>query len=338
MSMLNGTGPEHCDVLCLQELPVHVDRFASFRFRHWNLVLPSNVGTPGSGQHIRSVIYVSNRLPSDSYTQIPLKTLDICAVKLSFSSTSITIYSVYNPPSSHSAIDDLSDALRDYDSTQPLVVAGDFNLHHPLWSGPDFPERVRRSDAEPLLQLLSANDLSLALPPGTPTFRSDAHHSWSTLDLVLVSSPLLSNVTRCETAYGHGSDHRCIEFEVDLSVSLQPEELRRPAWRDTDWNKFTEVAEDLWHAKQIDTRSCVLTSSSDIDTLVYDITDIFAQASKDATPSSRPCPHSKRWWSPELTALKRAARRLSNHAAKRSASPDTIEAARMADRDYHRAI
>lgn len=338
MSVLNGTDPEHCDILCLQELPVHVERFASFRFRHWNLILPSNTGTAGSSGHIRSAIYVSNRLPSDSYSQIPLKTLDICAVKFSFSSDSFCIFSVYNPPSSHSSIDDLAAALRDCDPAQQLILAGDFNLHHPLWSGPNAPDRMRRSDAEPLLQLLASQNLSLALPPGTPTFRSDSHRSWSTLDLVFVSSSLLSNVTRCETAYGHGSDHRCIELEVDLSVPLRTEESGRRTWRDTDWEQFTGTAETLWSVKQMDERSRTLDSTSDIDTLVHDITDIFAQAAEEAVPCSRPCPHSKRWWSPELTALKRTARRLSNRAAKRSAPPDTIEAAREADRDYHRAI
>ncbi|KAM5538790.1 hypothetical protein V8D89_007512 [Ganoderma adspersum] len=65
---------------------------------------------------------------------------------------------------------------------------------------------------------------------------------------------------------------------------------------------------------------------------------MLAHAADGAVPVAKPCPYSKRWWTPELTALKRAARRLSNRAARRRASPEDAAAARATSHEYHTAI
>ena len=133
LSVLNSTDPAHWDVLCLQELPLHIDDYASFRSPRWNLHLPSAAGRRDSSAAIRSVIYVSNNLPSDSYTQLPLMSSDVCAVKFSFPSLSFSIFSVYNPPDSDSSISLLQSALRGPNVLgSPCILARDFNLHHPL--------------------------------------------------------------------------------------------------------------------------------------------------------------------------------------------------------------
>ncbi|KAI1783628.1 reverse transcriptase (RNA-dependent DNA polymerase)-domain-containing protein [Ganoderma leucocontextum] len=174
-------------------------------------------------------------------------------------------------------------ALRDPSVAATPCLLADFNLHQPLWSGPHTPQRTQRSDAEPLLEILAEQQLLLALPEGTPTFQSDAHRSWSTFDLVFLSSSISERVTRCETEYGHRSDHRCVVTELDLEVPT------------------SAIAEH-------------------------------------ATPTSKPGPYSKRWWTPELTALKHDARPLSNRAAKRTATQTAIDAARAANKENHKAI
>lgn len=223
LSLLNSTDPAQWDVLCLQEPPLHIHDRASFRSSHWNLLLPSGAGARDQSEATRSVIYVSNRLQSDSYTQIPLKSLDVCAVQFSFPSSSLSVFSVYNPPSSVSSISFLRSALREPPiASSPILLIGDFNLHHSMWSGPNSPQRTRRSDAEPLLQILAEHHLALALPEGTPTFRSDAHGTWSTLDLAFVSNSIEEAVSRCDAGFGHGSDHRCLEIELEVDVPTVP--------------------------------------------------------------------------------------------------------------------
>ncbi|CDO74892.1 hypothetical protein BN946_scf184461.g4 [Trametes cinnabarina] len=337
LSVLNSMDPSRWDVLCLQEPPIHIADRAGFRSPHWNLLLP---GTPGQRDSPapRSVIYVSNRLPSDSYTQIPLTTYDICAIHFSFSSFSFSLFSIYNPPGSVSSVTMLRTILSDPAlPPSPRLLCGDFNLHHPLWSGTDSPERTRRSDADTLLQVLADHQLSLALPPGTPTFRSDAHGTWATLDLVFVSGAAEDLVVRCEPGTGHGSDHRSLEIELDLSVPLlsPPSRLN---WRETDWGRYKEEVATRWESQRILERSLRLPTRQSIDALVSDITDILSQAAQDSIPHAKPCPYSKHWWTSELTAMKCEASRLANRAAKRHASEADTEAARHAHWVYHRAI
>lgn len=172
LSVLNSTDPSAWDVLCLQELPAHIATLASFRSPHWTLLLPARLGSAADNAAICSVIYISNRLPSDSYTHIPLMSCDLCAVLFSFSSLSLTVIFVYNPPESTISIPSLHTALSNPRvASSPFLVRGDFNLH-PLWSGLHVVQRTRHSNAEPLLRALADHHCCLpsqkAYGPSTP--------------------------------------------------------------------------------------------------------------------------------------------------------------------------
>ena len=338
LSLLNGPDAAQWDVFCLQELPAHIADHASFRSPHWSLLLPSPAGSRAPGAAIRSAIYVHNKFRSDSYTQISLPSLDVCGVIFSLPQISFSLLSVYNPPNSDSSLVFLRTALRDPALLSvPCMLAGDFNLHHPLWSGPHVPQRTRRSDAAPLLQVLAEHSLFLALPEGAPTFQSGAHGTWSTLDLVFAARPLTELVTRCEPGFGHGSDHRSVEIELNLDLPVVEPPARRN-WRDADWDRYQAAVTELWVEQRVHSRALDLRTTTDIDSLVSDLTDILIRSAEGAVPLAKPCPHSKRWWSPVLTALKRAARRLSNRAARRRASLEDVAAARVAVKEYHTAI
>lgn len=256
LSVLNTTDPRHWDVLCLQEPPIHIGDRPSFRSSYWNLLLPSTAGERDPSEHMRSVIYVSNRLQSDSYTQVPLKSLDLCTVQFSNTLSPLCLVSVYNPPSSVSSVSFLRSALRDpVFASSRLLLVGDFNLHHPLWSGTETPQRTRRSDADALLQVLTEHQLVLALRPGTPTYRSDAHGTWSTLDLAFVSHLVEDSVTRCDVGYGHGSDHCCLEVEFS-SEPLLASSPPRQNWREADWEKYEWNVSQRWTEERIHQHFC----------------------------------------------------------------------------------
>ena len=218
-SLLNMSDPSRWDVLCIQEPPITIDSLPSFRSTRWNLVLPTPAPTRSPDDRIRSVIYVSNDLPSDLYSQIVVNSLDLTAIKFTFSDFSLSIFSIYNPPNTDLSIPPTRAALRDpmlLDT--PSLLLGDFNMHHPLWAGPTVPQRTDRSDADALLQLLADFDLTLALPPGTPTCLSDAHQTWSTIDLVFASGNIADLIVECTTDHGHGSDHQAINTTLNLDV------------------------------------------------------------------------------------------------------------------------
>ncbi|KZV96491.1 hypothetical protein EXIGLDRAFT_643068, partial [Exidia glandulosa HHB12029] len=80
------------------------------------------------------MIYINNAIPSDSYNQLPINSLDLTGFTLTTPSLSMRIFSVYNPPSSDSTISLLSTILHTL-PTLDLILAGDFNKHDALWSG-----------------------------------------------------------------------------------------------------------------------------------------------------------------------------------------------------------
>ncbi|KAJ7044537.1 hypothetical protein C8F04DRAFT_941445, partial [Mycena alexandri] len=81
MSLLNDTSPSKFDILTVQELPYHIATRASFQHKDWHLILPSNAHLRRRDQLIRSAIYVNKSIPSDTYSQIYLKSLDVAGLR-----------------------------------------------------------------------------------------------------------------------------------------------------------------------------------------------------------------------------------------------------------------
>lgn len=75
----------------------------------------------------------------------------------------LELWSIYNPPDNNTLLPQT--LLGRPKPPYPIVLAGDFNLHHPLW---DQFDRYNVA-AEPLLQLALQWDLDLRTPRGTVT-------------------------------------------------------------------------------------------------------------------------------------------------------------------------
>jgi endonuclease/exonuclease/phosphatase (EEP) superfamily protein YafD len=79
---------------------------------------------------------------------------------------------------------------RDPSNQMSLIIAGDFNRHHPAWSGTHVYERLVRH-ADELVNFIHARGLTWTLPSGTPTFWAlNKPGQKSTLDLTLTDAPL----------------------------------------------------------------------------------------------------------------------------------------------------
>ena len=94
----------------------------------------------------RAAIYVNNQqFASSQISQIPLPFTDVVAIQLETSKQHeeppTLIINVYNP-CDDSLIQQLQDELQKVkvkqDST--IILAGDFNCHHPLWNPPGYLE------------------------------------------------------------------------------------------------------------------------------------------------------------------------------------------------------
>jgi hypothetical protein len=73
------------------------------------------------------------------------------------------------------------DVLKEVESADKWVIAGDMNAHHPRWSHAD---REASGDYQNVLNIL--NEGSLAIEPGNVTWPGYSGQRPSTIDLVII--------------------------------------------------------------------------------------------------------------------------------------------------------
>ncbi|KAJ7028176.1 hypothetical protein C8F04DRAFT_964360, partial [Mycena alexandri] len=159
--------------------------------------------------------------------------------------------------------------------------------------------------------MLAESDLTLCLPPCTPTFYSDAHKSWSTLDLVFATPRLADTVTKCVVSGGFGSDHRCIDVTIDITLgkSEPPPQYR---WRDTDWEAFSKVVGDACETDRVGERAQQISTTDDLEALVGDLLDGYVAAMESTVPVAEKSAFSKRWFTADLKKMLRELNTLKN--------------------------
>src|SRR5579871_1630452 len=174
----------------------------------WTLYEP--IGTTLDKQP-RSAIYVNKRnLTAAQITQLSVPSPDITAIeiKLQRASSPSLFINIYNP-CDYSALP----ALQQYFQQNPpyryelIIMAGDFNCHHPAWN----PPRYTRHDeeADKLIDLATDLGLNLLIPPGTITYPN----AGTAIDLVWANETAYTQMMKCGIALSHdqGSDHLPIE-------------------------------------------------------------------------------------------------------------------------------
>lgn len=108
----------------------------------------------------RTALYITKDLPLSQWDYEA--TDQWCWARLTGSKPGLEVWSIYNPPDSKGVPKAL---LGKPKPSLPTILAGDFNLHHPLW---DYYSREEQQ-AEDLLQLALQWDLVLRTPWGTTT-------------------------------------------------------------------------------------------------------------------------------------------------------------------------
>ena len=228
------------------------------------------------------------------------------AISITQANTNIDIYNIYNPPDTDMTLWHLQSWL----STHPTrhdsstIWAGDFNKHNPLWSGPNQAQQCRRSDTDLFMQLLAQYHMELQLPAGTPTFQSDSHHTWTTLDLLFCDSDLTHCIQSCDASpddHLPAADHLPIHTWINVELNKRH---TTPGcnFRNTDWAKFQQpLTENL---TQSGLGNALLPSNPpELDGFVDQLTTAIQIAIKANIPILRPTPYSKPWWNPSLTQL-----------------------------------
>jgi hypothetical protein len=110
------------------------------------------------------------------------------------------------------------------------LIVGDFNLHHPLWGGPNVTQAHDAADL--LLSGMVENQLELLLLLGTITREKNKERS--TLDLVLATEKIATKVAPCQVINTFsGLDHLPIETTIQLEKAAQADLLPRRCFKRT---------------------------------------------------------------------------------------------------------
>lgn len=142
-ALINDHQSQSLDLLLIQEPSIttyrtHVNHSA------WRLYRPTYPNTDESTR-FRSLLYVNKRISTSSHRQIHCNHPDLVAIKIWTAEIQLLIFSVYIPPldihraagstSAEPILEEIRNTIEQYikesDKTTRLILAGDFNRHHP---------------------------------------------------------------------------------------------------------------------------------------------------------------------------------------------------------------
>ena len=221
LTLINNVDPTNIDLILIQEPYIYPNTNLSIASPKWHAIYP--LGRPTRARPPRSLILVSTNIDLSTIQQIPLPS--DCVMAITFTPVPgvdpVHLFNIYNLPNSDEALTDLSNWLEGAPDHCRSIWAGNFNKHHPMWSGRTVPKRCSCSNTEMLIQLLLQNDMSLRLPQGMLMYQSDSHGTWSTLDLVFSTQDVAGLIPSCYTGLNMrlpGTDHLPIYFTIDTQV------------------------------------------------------------------------------------------------------------------------
>ena len=260
---------EGMDIVLLQETLVP----ASYTFRVTGYsvhALPKGEGRQGCMTLVRNTLpHQRISRPADCGEGV-----EVVAVELDLPSTKLEVYNIYR---SQRHILELGELLT-LASQENILVAGDFNGHHPVLQSISQTNLTGRH----LAHLLEEVPNIRLLNNGEAT-----HRDGGRLDLTLASETLAEGANWW--VHPHlMSDHSAIV--TTLQLQLPPRMVLPPRWlvQRADWTAYRKHMEDWW---------ATYIPSEDLDQLEEDLTQALTRAADAAIPKSSPNHHHRRdWW------------------------------------------
>ena len=284
---------------------------------------------------VRSMLWIRKDIEAE---QVPIQSLDLTAAVLRLPDRSILVVSVYVEPQDAEAlrvaIRELHQVIRETRSKigtrVDVVLAGDFNRHDQLWGGEDV-SRERQGEADPIIDLMSEHALHSLLPRGTKTWQRGNHES--TIDLVLASEELATSVVKCTVhTTEHGSDHRAIQTTFDVATPERAVETRL-LFKNAPWTNIKG---------RITTNLRFVPFGGSVQQQTDGLMTAVLEAVHALTPRAKPSPYAKRWWTTDLTQLRRVYTYWRNQARTQRRMgrmfPELEQQANEAAKEYHDAV
>ena len=263
-----------------------------------------------TNRHTRACFLINKRLPLE-YWSVEFPGPDLAILTLRLPGRTVTITNVYSQPVAAHQKDENSPIYRLPDILERAgehILVGDFNLHHPTWSG-NAQTRASRM-AYDLLALTDHVELVLVTPPGLITWRrSENSSSSSTIDLMFLSKTLAQHLVSCQVdnTLQHGSDHRPVAAHLTPPTD-GPLRLPGPRrlWKRTDKEAVRAGSEHLWVPASFITRGQIDSYTQYLQEFALQLVDLTTPMAKTHPGDNAPCCS---WWSEEIEGLIREERR-----------------------------
>ena len=252
----------------------------------------------------RVCFYVSKELNPERWA-VHEHSPDLITLTLQLESGPLHIHNCYNEPPKLATSRELGVLRLLPQALQAIgqhVLVGDFNLHHPMWSGVAMP--TQHALADDLIDIALQADLELVLPPGSITWR--LRQSMSTLDLAFATSSTAARVSQCRPCdeLDSDSDHVPVLTSIMTQIPERPEEPARPQWRKADWPRVREVLGGKIAALCLGPSAC----TTDLDEKATKIQEAIQDTVKATIPVARRPRLIRVGWSEECTSSVRLTR------------------------------
>ncbi|KAG2127090.1 hypothetical protein DEU56DRAFT_688743, partial [Suillus clintonianus] len=151
----------------------------------------------------------------------------------------------------------------------------------------------------------------MMLPKGIPTLQSTATKNWTRPDNVFCTEHTEPYFITCNTnpaLRGPATDHVPIISILELEIPrVDVEPVSN--FKEVDWEAFNKLLEtELAKLPPVQP----LVTNDEFQRAARDLTNTIQRVIIEKVPRSRPNPHSKRWWSRELTLMRREVAKLAN--------------------------
>jgi hypothetical protein len=161
-------------------------------------------------------------------------------------------------------------------------------------------EQGRRGEPEPILQSMAEHQLYSALPQGTITYSHVGLRNESTIDLMLIPSQLRPLMISCQVyEVDHGSDHKATSLKLNYQRRPWKTPPQRRSYNMADWDSIRQTLQvQLGPAP-------VVTNTDDLDKATQGLESQIQNLLQEMIPPPKAFPYAKRWWSKELTQLRK---------------------------------
>jgi len=206
-----------------------------------------------------------------------------------------------------------------------MLWLGDFNRHHPLWDKDHNNHLFTTAALEAsgkLLELVADYGMDQALLKDIPMLQSSSTCNWTCPDNTFCTEHTSDVIICCKMASerrGPKMDHVPILTILNLST---PASAKNPAWNycSMDWDKFWSTLNDMLTSSIGPPQ--ILETSKEFQVAARKLDEVLHHTVETAIPRTHPHPHTKRWWTKDLTKTVDKLKELHKMAYKYRALPE----------------